>query len=438
MRTALFLVASAFSVGTALFACSSSSTSTPAPATGDAGAAGDAAVTDLDAARASCTFGPGALAADTLGKAGADAQQMPIDHIVIVMRENRSFDQYFGSLPKAGQPDVETWPADYTNPDTTGAAVAPSHLTSTCYPADPPHQWDGMHAQWDNGKMDGFVKSAATVAPTDGHYAMGYFDQTDLPFYYFLANTYAVADHYHASALSGTFANRDYLLLASSYGIKNTLVDGFPPATAKTVFDALDEKNVSWGVFTPSYALEGTLGWDAKHKGVSDISVFFSKIKDGTLPAVSFIDSQENVDDEHPPADIQKGEAWTRAAYEALSTSSLWARSVMFLTWDESGGQFDHVPPPKACVASPDQSDFSTLGIRVPLIVLSPYAKPHFVSHEVHEHTSILRFIEARFGLGALTARDANNDALLDMFDFTNPGLATPPASPDAGTGGCK
>ena len=424
----------------ALGACSSSE-STPSPATsGDGGADATAALTpeQLKVARAACELPAGATVEATLGAAAAaQAAKMPIEHVIVLMRENRAFDHYFGSLPKAGQPDVETWPATFTNKDKAGVDVAPFHADTTCFKADPPHQWDGMHKQWNEGKMDGFLTNAGATTTGDGHYAIAYFDQTDLPFYYFLANTYAIADRMFSSVLSGTFANRNYLLLGSSYGIKNTLVDGYPTGK-RTIFDALDEKGVTWGVYTPTEPLEGTLGWEKDHKGVASVDAFLKALGDGTLPSVSFVDSTENVDDEHPPADVQKGEAWTRAIYEAATKSPLWAKTAIFLVWDESGGLFDHVPPPKACPPSPDQAEFNQLGIRVPLLVLSPWAKKHFVSHEQHEHTSILRFIEARWGLPALTARDANSDALLDMFDVAGAPLLTPPAAPAAGTGGCK
>jgi hypothetical protein len=157
---------------------------------------------------------------------------------------------------------------------------------------------------------------------------------------------------------------------------------------------------------------------------------------------VSFVDSIAFVQDEHPTADVQSGEKWTRVVYEALRRSPLWNETAMLLTYDEGGGFADHLPPPnQACVARPGNSldtPFFELGVRIPLVVISPYARPHYVSHVVQDHTAITRFIEAVFGLPALTSRDANSDALLDMFDFgCPPALLAAPEAPPAGMGGC-
>jgi len=118
--------------------------------------------------------------------------------------------------------------------------------------------------------------------------------------------------------------------------------------------------------------------------------------------------------------------------------SPLWEKSAMLFTYDEGGGYFDHVPPPEqACVARPQDAEFHELGVRVPLVAISPYARRHFVSHVQHEHTSITRLIELLFDLPALTARDANSDALLELFDFECPTKDPLPEAPAPGTGGC-
>ena len=151
-----------------------------------------------------------------------------------------------------------------------------------------------------------------------------------------------------------------------------------------------------------------------------------------------FVDAREGSADEHPAADVQVGEAWTRRLYGAVTASPAWSSTVMLFTYDEGGGFFDHVPPPDdACLARPADSQFHELGTRVPLIAVSPWARRHFVSHARKEHTSITRFIEAVFGLPALTARDANSDGLLDMFDFNCAPSPIAPA-PASGGGGCQ
>jgi phospholipase C len=450
-------LASVVAMGLWGMACSSSSSS---PATGGLDAGADASVPTVDAGgdgpaactpvtwtdslrpqRDACTFTAGAKAADTIGLTEAARLAIPIKHVVVLMKENRSFDHIFGQLSKSGQPDAEPVPATWASPDKNGTPVPPSHATTTCVPADPPHQWDNMHAMSNGGKMDGFVTNGTkSTPPTDGTFTMQYLDATDIPFYYWLANTFAVADHHFPSVLSGTWSNRDYLVAATSHGTKNTGTD--PALTGvPLIFDALDTAGVSWDVYTDDIApLEYSVAW-GKRKAWKSVQQFQDALAAGTLPAVAFVDSTTDlappVKDEHPPADVQLGEAWTRSIYEATVKSPLWPTIALFYTYDEAGGFGDHVPPPKSCAPSADQSDFTELGVRVPLVVVSPYAKRHFVSHAVHQHTSILRFIETLFAVPALTARDANSDAMLDMFDFSCQTPAAVPDAPAAGTGRC-
>src|SRR5581483_8628423 len=393
----------------------------------------------LAAMRASCTFAAGALARDTLGLDDATRAQLPIRHIVVVMKENRAFDHLFGGLASE-RADVETFPAGFTNPDASGASVAPFHLATTCVGQDPDHQWQAMHAQIDGGKMDGYVKSAASSTGSDGHFALGYYTRADLPFYYFLADTYALADHYFPSVRSGTFPNRDYLLLGTSDGVTATQFSVWPSPSLPTIFDRLDAAGVSWGVYGDDHALEETLDnpahdWETLHPW-KPVHALLDAFAADAVPSVVFVDGTENVQDEHPTADVQVGEAWTKALYDAAIASKAWSSTVILLTYDEAGGFFDHVPPPNTCVARPTDSTFFELGTRVPLIAISPWARRHYVSKSVKQHTSITRFIEAVFGVPALTARDANSDGLLDLFDFGCPPAAIP-AAPAAGTGGC-
>jgi phospholipase C len=387
----------------------------------------------LRAQRDACTFAKGAKVADTIGLSDAARAAIPLRHLVVVMQENRSFDHYFGKLATSGQPDAEAIPPTFQNPDAASQPVKPFHLASTCLEADPPHQGAAMHAGWDGGKMDGFVKSARS-ATSDGHYVMGGYDATDLPFYYFLADTYAISDHYFASTLGGTWANRDYMYAGTSNGVSDT---GQATIDVPTIFDALDQAGVTWAVYSDGAPRQNSLGWTAAHQGFFPFSSFIAALGDGSLPSVVFVDPGPG-QDEHPAADVQLGEKWGKQIYDAAIASPLWPTLAIVYTYDESGGLADHVPPPKACLASPDQTAFDRLGVRVPMIVISPWARPHYVSHAVHEHASTLRLIELLFDLPALTGRDANSDALLDSFDFEcGPALAAPPAAPAAGVGGC-
>jgi phospholipase C len=406
---------------------------TDAPPAVDAGCS--TTIADPYAAqRTACTFAAGARTLDTLAITPAIRAAIPIKHIVVVTEENRSFDHFFGQLPLFGQPDAEGWPAGYTNPDLTNMPVAPYHLTSTCLPSDPPHQGAAMRTDWDNGKMDGFAVSAAQAGEADGHFVMGYYDGSDLPFLYWLANTFAIADRYFAPVLGGTWGNRDYLYAATSDGVTDT---GQAVLMAPTIFDAMDAGHVTWGVYSDGTPRQDCLGWTSSHAGVANFNAFVSALQAGTLPAVSFVDPT-GAQDEHPTNDIHGGEAWMRTIYEAAVGSPLWNQLAVVLTFDEGGGLADHVSPPSACPPSADQATFNQLGIRIPTIVLSPWARPHTVSHVVHDHTSVLRLIEALFDLPAMTARDANADALLDMFDFGCAARTNIPAPPQVGTGSCQ
>jgi phospholipase C len=428
----------------ALVGCSS----TPSSGGGGQGGGGGSGPTcpspladdPLAAQRQACAFTTGAKVADTLGLTPAARAALPVKNIVVLMKENRSFDHILGRLHTQGQPDAEAIPSTFTNPDLQGMSVAPHHEPLTCIASDPAHQWLAMHAGVNGGKMDGFVKNAASSTNTDGHFVMSVYEDTDLPFYYWLAGTYAINDRHFASVRSGTFPNRNFLLLGTADGVSYT-GGGYPDPATPTIFDAMDQAGVTWGVYSDGMLLGGTLNWTLSHPGAHTMTDFLSALDAGTLPAVSFVDAIENVEDEHPTADLQVGEAWTRDVYQHAVASPLWPTLAMIWTYDEGGGFADHVPPPEqACVARPVPKDkgFFELGPRVPFAVISPYARAHHVSHVVQEHTAITRFIEAVFDLPALTARDANSGALLDLFDFDcPPALAQPPAAPASGTKGC-
>jgi phospholipase C len=392
----------------------------PAPAPGPAAVAGPP----------SCAFEAGAHPAATVGLTEDERRAIPITHVVVVMQENRSFDHYFGKLSEQGQPDADGIPPDYSNPDLAGRAVRPHHLPSTCVPDDPPHQWDAMHAQWDDGRMDGFVRVSAR-AHGDGHDAVGFYDGRDLPFYYWLARTFAISDRHFSPVLGGTWHNRHFLYAATS---KRNGKTG-QLTSAPTIFDALDRARVAWKVYTESGVRQDCIGWARPHPKVASFEAFVADLTAGRLPPVTFVDPTDT--DEHPPNDIQNGEAWFRKIYVAATASPLWPRLAIFLTYDEAGGFFDHVAPPPACPPSPELAEFDRLGTRVPFVLVSPWARPHHVSHRITDHTALLKLIELLHDLPALSARDANADALLDLFDFDAPSLLRPAAPPASGTGGC-
>ncbi len=371
--------------------------------------------------REGCRFGPGAQPEDTLGD--LTALRASITHVIVVMQENHSFDNMFGTIGHG----MDGIPADYTNLDVDRMPVSPFHLTTPC-PDDIGHQWIEMHLGWNEGAMDGWAR-------INGAGALGYYTDEDHPFYSWMLTTFATSDRYFASVLSGTYPNRDYLYCGTSDGVYAT-GGGYPDVP--TVFDQLDAAHVAWAEYNASTVevLSGTLGWPLDHPGVRTYDQFLPDLAAGTLPPMSFVDLEPH--DEHPPGSIHDGEADVHDLIAQAFRSPLWPHLAIVFTYDEGGGFFDHVPPPTACLADPSQSDFDRLGVRVPVALISPYARAGHVSHQTHSHTSVLRLIQAVFDLPALTGRDANSDALLDMFDFDSASFATPPESvPDAAPRGC-
>lgn len=395
------------------------------------------------------------LAASLTACIPKNPHNLPVDHIVIVMQENRSADTYLGQL-NGIQPDYVAEPTT-GNPDPlnpTGPPILPFHKTTYCESSDLNHSWNGSHQEWNNGAMDGFTAAndinSANSDPTDpsGARTMGYYDQTDLPFYYGLYSTFASNDHYFQSVLSQTFPNRLYLYAGTSFGVIRN--DSFV-STHKSVFELLDQNFVTWKIYSDQYPLSfGSLLFkyvnDRHAQHVFPLSDYYADAAAGTLPNVTFVDpkflSTPRVQsDEHPPANVQVGQKFVSDVVNGLMSSPNWSSSALFLTYDEHGGFYDHAPPPEAPVPDnippnlkPGDSPgaFDRYGFRVPVVVVSPYAKPHYVSHVVDDHTSILRFIELRFGLPALSNRDVNADPMMDMFDFSTPHFATPPTLPTA------
>lgn len=393
-------------------------------------------VDTLAASRAACAFHAGAKAEETLGIAPEDALRIPIRHVLVVMKENRSFDHLLGNLHDQGQPDAEALPSSFENPDVEGHTVLTHRAHGTCIDVDPDHQWNAMHAGIARGKMTGFVASAERTTDSSGHSAISHYDRDDLPFYHWLASTFALNDRHFASMPSGTYGNRSFLLFGTNAGIVDSGLS-FPDPSLPSIFHSLMSRGLTWRVYTDGIPFSGTLDWDGDDPGIRPFSALLDALDAGTLPSVAFVEGLDGVEDDHPPADLQVGEAWMKKIYDHAVKSPEWSSLAIIWTYDESGGFADHVPPPDGCVARPGDEAFFELGPRVPFVVISPWSKRHYVSHVVEEHTAITRFIETIFDLPALTARDANSSALLDLFDFScGRDLAAPVPSP-VGHGGC-
>ena len=389
--------------------------------------------------------GLSALSAVPAGASGIDN----INHIVVLMQENRSADTYLGQLNAEGQPSYEAEPTTGNpNPLAPGGVITPFHKSSLCETSDLNHSWNGEHQAYDNGAMDGFTSANdinsgnADMTDPTGSRTMGYYDQTDLPFYYSLYNTFATDDRYFQSVLGPTYPNRFYLLAGTSFGhIQNDA----PPAggwSQTTIFDRLGAAGISWKIYYAQFPFGSFFSYVQQHMDhVAPISQYYADAAAGTLPEVSFVDpifvgAPNTETDEHPSSNVQVGQNFAYGVVNALESSPNWSDSALFLTYDENGGFYDHVAPPAA--VEPDnippmlqptdtQASFDRYGFRVPVVAVSPYSRPHYVSHIVDDHTSILKFIETRYGLSPLAARDTAADPMLDMFDFTTPSFATPP-----------
>lgn len=390
-------------------------------------------IPEADAAegRAGCAFGKGAMPWETVGEEHPIGDDIPIDHIIVVIQENRSFDHYFGTME-----GVDGFPDDYTNPNSDGDPVAPFHTDEYCI-RDVAHSWNAVHTQVGDGSMDGFI---ATSDPL-GERAMGYLDGSDLPFYWDLYSTFAMSDHHFCSVLGPTWVNRYYAMSGTSFGLTGNGAipeDRIPTDEPHIIMQQLDERRLGWRVYQSDvpFVLGGYGHYAGRRlRSIRPLDDFFDDVAEGNLPHVTFVDPSffQGVEqsDEHPPANPQFGERFIHSLVTALFESPLWERTAMVVTYDEHGGFFDHVEPPEACPPGdygPDRSGaFDQYGVRVPLVVVSPYAKAGYVSNQVTDLTSVLRLIQARWLLPAFTGRDANAWPLLDMFDFDAPPFMDPP-----------
>ena len=372
-----------------------------------------------------CSRSPGDLADPSL-PAGTRRADIPVEHIIVVMQENRSFDNYFGGLAQAGyEGQLDGVSSSYGNSDDEGRFYSEYHETAACVP-EGENDWNTAHQMFGDGTNSGFVK-------VNGQRAMGHYDAQDLPYYYALANRFAVADRYFSSVMTETYPNRMFLLAGTSFGhVSNDLPKFCPTEKQATIFDLLDRYKISWKFYNTdvpaSLLFPRAFFRDLKH--LAPAAQFAHDAKHGTLPEVVFLESSQLIGTEYSSFDYHVGNAAMAKKINALIRGKSWATSALFLTFDEAGGLYDHVPPPEACV--PDSNapllkaddvpgTFDRYGFRVPFLLVSPWAKRHHVSHVVYDHTSILRFIETKFNLPALTRRDANADPMFDLFDFGHP-----------------
>ncbi len=363
---------------------------------------------------------PGAeLLAQNLGLASLPPpEESGIEHIVLVMMENRSFDHFLGWLPNAdGQQ------AGITYLDADGVAHETHPLVpdfTGCTHPDPDHSYLGGRLQYDGGAMDGFLRSGK-----NDDYAIGFYVEEDRPFFNALARNYTTLDHYFCSILGPTFPNRFFLHAAQTDRLDNALVLTNLP----TIWDRLLAAGVSARYYYSNLPFLSFWGTKYFLNGITsptpNIVSFATDAARGTLPAVSFVDPvfadfapDGSGNDDHPPADIRRGDAFLTQVFHAVATGPKWSSTVFIVTYDEWGGFFDHVAPPRATAPNDVDPDLlngkALLGFRVPAVIASPFSRGEpddpKVKGMTFDHTSILKLIEWRFGLQPLTARDASHN----------------------------
>jgi phospholipase C len=450
-----------------------------------------------------------------------------IRHIVVLMMENHSYDNYLGMLPGRGDgfplgPDSRP---EVSNTGLDGEVIRAFPQPATRQRLGVPSQsWQASHLQWGEGKCDGFVTSVQTVqsearsgtaeqADTTAEAtstAMGYWTESDLPFYYGLARTFPVADRWFSSCLGPTFPNRRFLVAGTAHGLIDDssydLLD-YPPAG--TIFDMLTEHGISWANYHPVPKDQSRWKHYTRHRRktigrrlrsaaqkvpavtqgvqkdiqftadvfpvgigrcmahIRSIDQFFTDAADGTLPAFSLVDPDFGAYSEENPQDIAKGESFAAEIIKRVMHGPGWPHTLLLWVYDEHGGYYDHVPPPAA--VRPDDVDgrsvigsrtrlegwlrpilpglvkskqnldegpkrYDRYGFRVPAVIVSPYARPDYVCSEVLDHTSVLKLVEEKWNLPALTARDAAARTPLDALDLDGePAFLKPPSLPEPG-----
>ena len=360
------------------------------------------------------------------------AADTPIEHIIVACQENRSFDHYFGYAPQVQAAGFGP-PAGYSQPNGSGGSIAPYRFTDLATP-DIAHDWSSVHAQWNGGAMDGFYTNA-------GIWSLGYYTETELPFYYGLFEDSTLCGNFFCSLLGPTWPNRFYLMAGTSGGITTNGLWGYGIFDYPIILDLLEAAGVSWKIYN--------IGWDSVPYGNTDnVAVFWKRwahdrrtlgskgeylndLHRDRLPQVSFIiPSYARGWDEHPPADVSIGMGIQEELISALRESSAWDSSAYIITYDEHGGYFDHVTPPPL--------DAFGLGVRIPTWIVSPWAKAGHIEPATYDLTSILKFIERVYGLPTLASVNHLFDAGTPTggnYQAALPGASIgPPAPPRDGS----
>ena len=409
-------------------------------------------------------------------KAGAPDELRRYEKIVVLMMENRSFDHYFGHLSMAksrggeGRTDVDGLTGDevqyLTRPGSDGREAFNPFLATNFKIGDINHSWEACHAQFNGGKMDGFIQQHFNDRSRDEndracgehHCAdlrdpMAYYGRTDTPVFHELLDNYALCDRWFSSVMGPTWPNRMYLHTGTSTGIKvNKKMDSdhrpSKPDEARTIWHELKDKCISacnygmdfqwviggFGLFNSvpsSTVFKRPKSGSPRDNQPQGRESFEEACENGTLPMVSMIDPAFIFSpcDDHPPHDIKAGQAFVSSIYKLLTKNpEQWAKTLFIITYDEHGSFYDHVAPPS--VATDERSEFNQLGFRVPSLVIGPYVKKNYVSHVQYDHTSFLSTVTRRFGLKPLNNRVAQANDVRDCVDMNKVETHGGPSSP--------
>ncbi|MGB1580840.1 MAG: alkaline phosphatase family protein, partial [Nevskiales bacterium] len=353
-------------------------------------------------------------------------EESGIDHIVVLMMENRSFDHFMGWVPGAN--GVQ---AGLSFPDHNGEMVSTYHLAPNyqgCEFGDPAHGYTTGRTHLNGGKMDGWLQTSPTIDIEGDSFPVGYYKRSDLPFFSGVADEWTIGDNYFTGLLASTFPNRVYMHAGQTDRLNNTLpfVEG-DPSELPTIWDRVLGAGLSAKYYFHDLPTIGL--WGLKYVDIiGRYEQFLLDASLGNLPNLSFIDPafigeapQGITNDDHPQADIRAGQSYMNAIYDALRSSPQWERTLLIINYDEWGGFYDHVVPPIAPVsqAEAELGNDGRLGFRVPLMLIGPRARRAHVTHHQFDPNSILNFICWRWGLEPLGVRhDSINIA--HALDFDN------------------
>jgi phospholipase C len=379
----------------------------------------------------------GALALTLAGVEDADGQtgpapNTPIQHFVVLMQQNRSFDHYFGTYPGADRiPSGTCMPIDPSR--SNSKCIKPFNLGSRAI-GDLAHSRGTFAAQYRRGGMNGFIdanrRTSGRVDPT----VMGYYDGEDIPYYWNVADEYVLFDRFFASSPSGSVRNAMYWVTGTpgNYSEESIPAGGF--GELETIFDRLQARDISWKFYVQNYnpginfrnrgsgERSSQVAWvpplaydrylrDPKLRThIVDLEEYFEDLQSGDLPSVSYIVAPSGGSSEHPPAAVKAGQRFVAKLVNALMRSEHWSRSAFMWTYDGWGGWYDHVKPPRA--------DRFGYGFRVPALLVSPYAKRGHIESTTLDFTSILKFVERNWDLEPLASRDRKARSIAGAFDF--------------------